>query len=712
MPFTGPVILPEYAYFCRSLTSMSFIFPYMLWGLIAVSIPVIIHLFNFRRFRKVYFTNVRFLEELQQQTQRQSQLRHLLVMILRMLAIAALVIAFAQPFVPLESAVSRPDAVNHVAVYIDNSFSMEALSPGGPLIELARTRAREIADAYRSTDLFMLTTNDFEGKHQRWVSREDFLQMVDEVAVGPTVRTLSEVGRRQLDAAARINGAKVSAFLLSDFQTGMADLHQAVSDSALTVWLVPLEAVRRENLFIDSCWFASPVHQLNQGVKLVTRVVNDSGTDYEKVPLKFSVNGRQKALASFDIRSGTAMEIALPFTNHEAGIQYGVLEITDYPVTFDDRQYIVFDVAGSIPVLCINGQGESLYLNALFLPDSAFRFVNVNSGNIDYSGLQQFGLIILNQLPEVSSGLAQELSVFLDNGGTIFVIPSPAMDLASYQAFLSSAGANFYTGLSRESTRVSSLDLENMLFSDVFENRGAAGKRGFDNTDLPVVSASYGISRTGQTSQVTLMSMLNGKPFLTHESAGKGQVYLLAVPLGESFSNLPRHSVFVPVLYRVALLSAATAPLYYTIGRDNQLDLPNTGLTGDKIMKIRSHEDEFEFIPAQQSLNKKLSLQLQGQVTRAGHFDLVRDGSIIRGLGFNYDRLESVMEFLGEDALNAAVREIGLEQYRILSDSTKPVAETIKDMNQGRRYWQLFIILALFFLGMEIVLLRYWKIKR
>ena len=80
---------------------MQFVNPLFLFGLFAIAIPVIIHLFNFRKFQKVYFTNVDFIEELKQQTQKQSQLKHLLVLLLRILAIASLVFAFAQPYIPV-----------------------------------------------------------------------------------------------------------------------------------------------------------------------------------------------------------------------------------------------------------------------------------------------------------------------------------------------------------------------------------------------------------------------------------------------------------------------------------------------------------------------------------------------------------------------------------------------------------------------------------
>src|SRR3954469_9249095 len=109
---------------------MHFIYPGFLVALAALSIPVIIHLFNFRRFRKIYFTNVRFLKEIKQDTKSRSRLKHLLVLFSRLLALTFLVLAFAQPFLPAKtnSAIGQS---RRISVYIDNSFSMDALSKNG-----------------------------------------------------------------------------------------------------------------------------------------------------------------------------------------------------------------------------------------------------------------------------------------------------------------------------------------------------------------------------------------------------------------------------------------------------------------------------------------------------------------------------------------------------------------------------------------------------
>ena len=680
----------------------------MLWWLFAVSVPLIIHLFNFRKFRKVYFTNVRFLEELKQQTRKQSKLRHLLVMFSRMLAIASLVFAFAQPVIREDKSVSRPDAVKQVNIYIDNSFSMEALSTAGLLLESAKLKAREITAAYRSTDLFRLTTNDFEGRHQRWVNQEEFLQMIDEIAVSPEVRTMSEVLDRQNESYFDAPGQSKIGYLVSDFQLRMADFGAVTTDSLMAVHLVPMEAVKTENLFIDSCWFVSPVHQLDQGVRLLVRIVNDSEVNFEKVPLKLSVSGKQKAMASFDVRPGTFIDVELPFTNYEAGIQAATVEITDYPVVFDDRMFLVYNVAGSIPVLAINGKEASPYLNSLYGSDSAFRFVNNQLSNIDYNRLQEYELVILNELDELSSGLMQELTTYLGNGGTLLVIPSSGIDFPDYQQFLASVGSNYYTEKIAEQTRVSEIDEQNPVFEEVFE-RSKEGGRDKGNTDLPSVREYYSISDLSQSSQVPIMTLINGKPFLSRESAGQGQVYLLASPLGEDYSNFARHALFVPALFRIALLSAASDPLYYTIGRDSRIELSQASVTGDNVLKIASDFEDFEFIPGMQNLDKKINLFIFNQVRKAGHYKLMKNNEAIKGLGFNYNRRESVMKFAGKTELEEQIGRYSLSSFRVIEDKGKPLSDTIKDMNQGTTLWKLFIILALVFLAIEVVLLRFWR---
>src|SRR5688572_21984613 len=179
--------------------NISFVYPAFLFALALITIPIIIHLFNFRRFRKVYFTNVRFLRELKEETTSRSRLKHLLVLFSRILAVSFLVLAFAQPYIPVEQG-NKIVSDRAVSVFIDNSFSMEAVTREGSLLDVAKNKAREIAAAYKQSYRFQLLTNDFDPVHQRLISREEFIDQLELVRISPSSRQLSEVISRQKDA--------------------------------------------------------------------------------------------------------------------------------------------------------------------------------------------------------------------------------------------------------------------------------------------------------------------------------------------------------------------------------------------------------------------------------------------------------------------------------------------------------------------------------
>jgi len=327
---------------------MEFANPLFLFGLAAIAIPIIIHLFNFRRFRKVFFTNVKFIEELKQQTRQQSQLRHLLVLLMRILAIAALVVAFAQPFIPVGEKQSGQASVNAVTIYVDNSFSMEAETTDGPLLNQALNLARETAMAYGSSDQYQLLTNDFEGRHQRFVSREDFLELLNEVELSPVTRNISEAYKRQAELLNNeVKGSK-TACVISDFQQSTTDLENIIPDTTITTYLIPATSGKSGNIYIDSVWFVEPVYRVDQLARLHVRIVNDSEQDYEKTPLRLKINNVQRAISSFDIEAGDAIELIMPYSNNSVGLQFGELHISDHPVTYDDSFYFVYEVLNEI----------------------------------------------------------------------------------------------------------------------------------------------------------------------------------------------------------------------------------------------------------------------------------------------------------------------------------------------------------------------------
>ncbi len=238
---------------------MNFLFPTFLIGLAAIAIPIIIHLFNFRRYKKVYFTNVRFLKELKQESDSKSRLKEYLILAMRILAITFLVLAFAQPFIPGKAKVQQGQKA--ISVYVDNSFSMESTNKQGTLLENAKSAATEIVNSFNAGDKFQLLTNDFEGRHQRFLSKEEFIEQLDEVKISSATKDINDVLKRQQDFLQNSGSANKRIFLLSDFQKNQALIRKSEVDTGIVVSLIPLVSSEVNNVYIDSIWFETPVQQ-------------------------------------------------------------------------------------------------------------------------------------------------------------------------------------------------------------------------------------------------------------------------------------------------------------------------------------------------------------------------------------------------------------------------------------------------------------------
>lgn len=688
---------------------MAFAQPLFLIALAALSIPIIIHLFNFRKYKKVFFTNVKFIADIKQESRKRSQLKHLLILLARLLAVTSLVLAFAQPFIPSPLQTRKLTGKQAISVYIDNSFSMEALSSQGRLLDVAKAKALEIADAYKTSDLFQLLTTDFEGRHQRFVSKDEFRVMVEEIKISPSVKTLQAVIKRQEDILAPGSVSNRAVFLISDFQKSTSLPQHLKADTSLSCFFVPVNAEKQNNLYIDTIWFDSPVQQANQPVKLKVRVKNNSGEIMEKIPVKLLINKSQKAIASVSVNPGSETDLTLPFTNNDAGIQYGLLEITDYPVTWDDKFYFAYHIVPSIPVLCVNSDRESPFLNALFDSDSAFHFKNAPFRQLDYSSFERYSLIILNGIDEYSSGLIQELERFVINGGNIMVFPAEKISFSSYHDLFSSLGQVEYTAVDTTRQRISELNPESPVFSDVFE-KNQAGKIVLpENIDLPVVFRHYTLGTRVNTDWEDLLSLQNGKSFLGVSKVGKGNVYICAVPLEETWSNFPKHPVFVPALYRIALMSEPFAPLYYSLRREDPIILEKDSLVRKEVYKISKLDSDFEFIPETRTAGAQVMLISHEQIRDAGHYFIAEGNRVMQGLAFNYDRKESDLSCYSADELRKILERSRLKYYALLAKKKEPLTKQIHEMTQGTPLWKIFIILTLFFIALEIFFIRLLK---
>lgn len=680
---------------------MKFVNPNMLYALFLIAIPVIIHLFNLKRHKIVYFTNVKFLRELKEETQKKSVLKHLLVLLARIMAIVFLVMAFARPYIPAAEEMVITDR-DFISFYVDNSFSMQAEGRRGTLLDMAKRKATEISAAHRNTDAFQVLSNELKGEQQRLVAIEDISSTINSIDYAHYNRSFSEILARQKSLASSTHAEQNIFYIASDFQKTMFDYDNLSADTSLKVVLIPVNAENIDNVYIDSCWFESPVMRLHQDVVLNVRIKNSSGNYIERAPVKLMLNEQQRALASFNCQPYSSTIVSLPFKINRAGIHNGYVEIMDYPITYDDKMYISFNVYDEIKILCINKEKENLYINTLFRNDSAFIVDNVSETNIDYSKLPAYNLIILNGFDAISSGLALEIEKYVEAGGHFLLIPSAEIDLNSYNSFFNKFGPLHFSVADTQRLKINYLDLHHPLYRNVFDDIP-------ENVDLPEVRLHYPYSLPIGMQGEDLLKLQNGNPFLSAMSYAQGQLYLMSAPLERHYSGFPLHAVFVPTLYNMSLNSVAGGALYYRLGIDQTITLPHASPPTNELFRIRALSKDYEFIPQQNVYFSRISLNIFDQINEAGSYILSLGEDDMAGLSFNYDRTASELDFYDADALKSIVKSNALDNINVIDISDASYKGTLKEINKGVLLYKFFIILALFFLGAEILLLRLWK---
>lgn len=678
---------------------MHFINPYFLFGLIAIAIPIIIHLFNFRRFKKVYFSNVKFLKEVEITTKKQNKVRSWILLLSRILAIICLVLLFSQPYFSNQETKLVEKGLNAVVICVDNSFSMQNQGKEGRLLDEAKQKAKDIVNQYNSNDEFLLLTMDMEGKHQHFVNKDKFIELLDEVEITSNSEFDSKLISRSYDLLNTKQGFNKRCFFISDYQSSAFNGEKFPKDSLIKTLLVPLQTNNINNIYVDSISFVDPIFQVGQSVALSVRVVNKSDKKAEAVSVKLFIDNKQIAVSSIDIEENQSQNLTMNFTLQKHGIQHGYVNIIDNPITFDDNFYFTLQTNPKIEVLSINSSSSNPYLSRLFSNNNEVALTDMSEKSIDFSDFNKYSLIILNGLNYFSSGLASELSRYRDNGGDILIIPSESMNLSSFQSSMQMLGLPIYSGLVSQQNKVSIINQENKLYRGVFSSQ-------VDNMEMPTVKKFFRLSSSTRTSKESIMKLQSQDDFLTVSQKNRSKVYLFAVNLNEDFTDFVKQALFVPTLWNMALFSQLIPEPYYFLTDTKPIDISKLkDVSKINVPEIVSIDKKISFIPEFRKDNQHQSLMIHNQVKKAGNYNIVEQGVVYGGLSLNYSRMESNLNFLSEREISSLIDKNSLKNYNVLETKKQLISSYFKKSDNGFSLSTILLILLFLCLSLETYIL-------
>ena len=665
---------------------MKFLYPQFLYALALIAIPIIIHLFNFRKFRTVYFSNVQFLKSVKEKTKSQSKLKHLLILFSRILAITALVLAFSQPYIPVDKS-SQKAKKYAVSIYIDNSFSMNAENEKGRLLLNAKQHAQAIVDAYSNSDEFYILYNDFTGIQQRALNKEQFTKALNAIESSARSPSLNQIYKRQKNILEKNLSDKKDIYIISDFQKTISNLDINSKDSIYSVRLVALKPYTNSNLYVDSCWLNTPNPQLDQNIKLYARVKNNNSVKKRDVNIILEVDGKQRAISSREVTNEDIFE--LNFTVNSLGWHKGKLSLQDYPISFDDEFYFSFEVKPQLNIQHIYDYKYQTSLEKLFDKDSNFNYSKQNIKQINYNSLNQSQLIILDGLKDMSSGFQQSIKNAIDKGSSLLVFPNNDINKVTYKNFCQLLNIDYYEKLNDQEIKIQSLEVKHLLFDGVFETID-------ERLNFPKIKQYYIIGHQSQSNGLPILKLEDNNGFLNEYQLAKGKVYLSSIGLDDSFGNFSQNALFVPILYNIASYAGGKQNLFYYIGQEN---IPISTRTFESPMRLLNNK--VEIIPEVSTSG----LWLANQISEANHYELKDNKRVTKAfLSFNYNRTESDLSLFDEENL----RSLSEQQSNVFLLETKldNLSNYIQDLNTGIHLWISCILLTLLFLLIETFLIR------
>jgi len=641
---------------------MQFKHPELLYALFLLVIPIIIHLFQLRRFQKVEFTNVKFLKSVKLQTRKSSQLKKWLILLVRMLLLASVIIAFVQPFIPNTEDFNE---AQETVIYLDNSFSMQAKGRNGTMLNEA---IQDIINTLPEAEAITLFTNDATFRNTNVKAlKNDLIQL----SHSPSQISYDAAYLKGKQLFSNDKVASKNLVLVSDFQQRANPL-TFEADSAVQLKLVQPKSNLVSNVSIDSLYISNTTADTID----INVLLSNLSEPIDNVSISLFNDDVLLAKSAVNINEDGETIFTIP----NNVIINGKLVIDDAGLQYDNTFYFNLNSKPKIKVLSINDGANDSFLNRIYTNDE-FNYKSFRLEVLNFNLIPNQNLIVINEIEVITNALRAALNAFKDDGGIILIIPSSNINLSSYNQLFRDLGVAPFLNQNNSDKRITGINYDHPLLANAFYSK-------VTNFQYPKVDISYRFSANTNS----VLSYEDGSPFLV----GNANTFAFSSALNTKNSNFKNSQLIIPVLYNMGLQSLKLSKLYYTVATPNSIAIQTT-IGQDDILTLNS--GEISVIPSQKTYSKTVVIETDDFPITDGILNVKNKDNVLQNLSFNYNRKES----------NLSYYDLGVLKNVVVDSSLATAINTIKSSRNVNALWKWFVIFALVFLIIEILLLKYLK---
>ena len=676
---------------------MTFLSPSILWGMLAITIPIIIHLISLRHTRDTEFSTLRFIKSLKHETIRRLRIKQWLLVLLRTIAILCLILMFSRPLMTGTLTSKLGGYIESRAVIIvDNSASMAVHTGDGTLLDRAKSSLPAILKGLEGeTTVELYQTNPprklFSGSHEEGRSIMTGVKGIVQTNMTDNLWTMIDSVLQMVEASE----PNRECFIISDFQSAPSFAIDSLNPNSDWKYYCILQPKVENNISISEVSVLSQIKLPNHLVKLNTRVGNGGVTDKRNIPVELYLNDERVGQIVSQFEPSKFKDFMFQVYPGKTGIINGKIVIPDDDFPMDNFRNFDLVIPNQIAVKVIGQSMEELFLLDLALSaitgETELLLIDRDlSDDVERLFLSDIDILLLHNPTNLSNSAIEDLQRFLMNGGGLIWFVGNDLNQTDPVAWPSLLKlpelikTRHLDGESFFSTLI--VDENHSLFTDLNINNM--------NEELPQV---FGYNEVRlQMNHTPLIKLNNGHPLLIESKAFGSSGFVFTSPLNLGWNDLSVKGLLVPLLHRMLILLGTkefnVQPLL--VGQDKIIDIKGDNINAEWVL-MTPMENEIKLIP--DYTNEKLLIT---QTSELGSYHVFADGNLFSSFStvLSPHELPSI-RIEGEKLTES----LGVEQARIIQH-TQHLESELKEIRYGRSIWRLLLFIALSCLVIESIL--------
>ena len=676
---------------------MTFLSPSILWGMLAITIPIIIHLISLRHTRDTEFSTLRFIKSLKHETIRRLRIKQWLLVLLRTIAILCLILMFSRPLMTGTLTSKLGGYIESRAVIIvDNSASMAVHTGDGTLLDRAKSSLPAILKGLEGeTTVELYQTNPprklFSGSHEEGRSIMTGVKGIVQTNMTDNLWTMIDSVLQMVEASE----PNRECFIISDFQSAPSFTIDSLNPNSDWKYYCILQPKVENNISISEVSVLSQIKLPNHLVKLNTRVGNSGVIDKRNIPVELYLNDERVGQIVSQFEPSKFKDFMFQVYPGKTGIINGKIVIPDDDFPMDNFRNFDLVIPNQIAVKVIGQSMEELFLLDLALSaitgETELLLIDRDlSDDVERLFLSDIDILLLHNPTNLSNSAIEDLQRFLMNGGGLIWFVGNDLNQTDPVAWPSLLKlpelikTRHLDGESFFSTLI--VDENHSLFTDLNINNM--------NEELPQV---FGYNEVRlQMNHTPLIKLNNGHPLLIESKAFGSSGFVFTSPLNLGWNDLSVKGLLVPLLHRMLILLGTkefnVQPLL--VGQDKIIDIKGDNINAEWVL-MTPMENEIKLIP--DYTNEKLLIT---QTSELGSYHVFADGNLFSSFStvLSPHELPSI-RIEGEKLTES----LGVEQARIIQH-TQHLESELKEIRYGRSIWRLLLFIALSCLVIESIL--------